>query len=422
MFKFQEDITRVHRYVEKLPKFQEFMGAKERGSINGNAGYKTSLVYLQQFVTSNHRGLNIDTIINPISSETINVYKFLDKFVTFLQTTELSKASIKQYVNCVKSYLQYHDIDIVPYKFKKRVMLPKTPQEDAQPIDESDIRTILNQCHNRRLKTILMVLASSGVRPIEACAIRVCDTNFDSTPTQIHIRAEYTKTKKSRNIFISDEASSWLKEWIEDRFRIILNKSEKIDGRISGSLVFQVFDINSYSTTPQSIYQKVVQQFHKVLTDVNLDRRKDGMPQNRTITLHSFRRFVKTTISNQANSDYSEWFLGHKKSSYYQVKPEERAEIYSIRCMKYLTFLDYSTLEATGRSTEAKIKELEKVNQIISQKHEAKVTELENMNKKQEEEMSTMREQMDRIIKLLEYNPMLSHAKRSVLERLASTK
>ena len=27
---------------------------------------------------------------------------------------------------------------------------------------------------------------------------------------------------------------------------------------------------------------------------------------------------------------------------------------------------------------------------------------------------------MDRIIKLLEYNPMLSHAKRSVLERLAS--
>ena len=90
--------------------------------------------------------------------------------------------------------------------------------------------------------------------------------------------------------------------------------------------------------------------------------------------------------------------------------------------MEYLTFLDYSTLEATGRSTEAKIKELEKVNQIISQKHEAKVTELENMNKKQEEEMSTMREQMDCIIKLLEYNRILSHAKRSVLERLANTK
>ena len=53
-------------------------------------GTKSSLVYLQQFVTSNHRGLNIDTIINPISSGS-NVYKFLDKFVTFLQTTELSK-------------------------------------------------------------------------------------------------------------------------------------------------------------------------------------------------------------------------------------------------------------------------------------------------------------------------------------------
>jgi integrase len=211
VFKFQEDVTRIHRYIEKLPRFQEFITAKERGSIYGNIGYKTSLVYLQQFVITNDSTLNIDTIIDSINTGTIDVYRFLDKFVTFLQTKKLSKASIKQYVNYVKSYLQYHNIDIVPQKFKRRVMLPKVPQEDAQPIDENDIRTILNQCHNRRLKTYLLVLASGGLRSIEACAIRVCDVNFNSSPVQVHIRAEYTKTKRSRDIFISDEAAAWMK-------------------------------------------------------------------------------------------------------------------------------------------------------------------------------------------------------------------
>ena len=79
--------------------------------------------------------------------------------------------------------------------------------------------------------------------------------------------------------------------------------------------------------------------------------------------------------------------------------------------MKYLTFLDYSTLEATGRSTEAKIEELQKVNQIMSQQHE--------------EEMKAVNERMDRtdrILKLIEHNPILARAKRSAQERLANTK
>jgi hypothetical protein len=255
-----------------------------------------------------------------------------------------------------------------------------------------------------------LVLASSGVRPIEACAIRVCDINFVSSPVRLHIRAEFTKTKKSRDIFISDETAQWLTEWIEYRFGITLQtlKTKKIDTRISRNLVFQVYDIDICSTTPKSIYIKLIQHFHKVLTDINFDRRKDDMPQNRTISFHSFRRFAKTTISIQAGSDFSEWILGHKKSSYYTVKPETKADIYSTKCMKYLTFLEFSTIEATGRSMEAKIEELEKVNQLMGQKHE--------------EEMKAVDQKINRMMELIKYNPMLAQAKRSALERLANTR
>jgi len=57
---------------------------------------------------------------------------------------------------------------------------------------------------------------------------------------------------------------------------------------------------------------KILKEFQKLLEIVGLDKRKEGGKQKRRkITLHSFRRFVKTVISDQTNQDYSEWILGH---------------------------------------------------------------------------------------------------------------
>ena len=70
----------------------------------------------------------------------------------------------------------------------------------------------------------------------------------------------------------------------------------------------------------------------------------------RKITLHSLRRFVKTVISDEVGGDYSEWFLGHNGSVYYTKKESERREIYLTKCMKYLTFLDYTALEVEVRA------------------------------------------------------------------------
>ncbi|MGZ5490271.1 MAG: hypothetical protein ACXW2E_08120 [Nitrososphaeraceae archaeon] len=48
---------------------------------------------------------------------------------------------------------------------------------------------------------------------------------------------------------------------------------------------------------------------------------KDESNENRRkITLHSFRRFVKTTISDLGYADYSEWFIGHAGSTYWRKK------------------------------------------------------------------------------------------------------
>jgi hypothetical protein len=73
--------------------------------------------------------------------------------------------------------------------------------------------------------------------------------------------------------------------------------------------------------------------------------------------------------------------------------------------MKYLTFLEYSTLEATGKTNEARINELEKEKQIMGQKYEQEIQEL--------------REQTDRklneIMYMIQKNPKLARLKREVL-------
>jgi len=107
-----------------------------------------------------------------------------------------------------------------------------------------------------------------------------------------------------------------------------------------------------------------------LLTIVGLDERKEeGRKLRRKVTLHSLRRHVKGVTSNQVNQDYSEWFLGHSKSPYYTLKDANKREIYASKVMKYLTFLDYTTLEATGKNIEAKLSEKEKEIQLL-RKHQ----------------------------------------------------
>jgi hypothetical protein len=134
--------------------------------------------------------------------------------------------------------------------------------------------------------------------------------------------------------------------------------------RNENDLVFTV-----YSTVdPMLLYDKILREFQKLLAIVGLDERKESVQRRRRITLHSFRRFVKTVISDQVNQDYSEWFLGHSKSPYYTKKEPDRRQIYASKCMKYLTFLDYGALESTGKSIESKLFEKEQEIQLLRQK------------------------------------------------------
>jgi integrase len=212
----------------------------------------------------------------------------------------------------------------------------------------------------------LLVLGSGGMRAVEALAIRLKDIDFSVSPTKIHVRKEYAKTRVSRDIYISDEGTDYLKQWIEWKYRDKGDEWTRVQE--PDDLVFSVYRVKD-EADPTCLYYKVIAEFQNLLAIVGLDERKEeGKQKRRKITLHSFRRFVKTVISDQTNQDYSEWFLGHSKSPYYTKKEPDRREIYMTKCMKYLTFLDYTTLEASGKNIEAKLSEKEREIQLLRQR------------------------------------------------------
>ena len=149
------------------------------------------------------------------------------------------------------------------------MFLPRIPREDEQSLDSSDIRKILLNCSNRRLKVYLLVLASGGMRTVEALAIRNKDVDFESSPTRIHLRKEYSKIKIGRDIYISDEATQYLKNWLD--FKYNNPKHPRVKG--DDNLVFAVFP---NTRSPERLYQRVVREFQKVLKIINLDERKEG--------------------------------------------------------------------------------------------------------------------------------------------------
>ena len=348
----------------KSEPLESFLSSILRNSPSTKYAYESGLNYFQGFLQKIYPVHNLKSILVALSKNEINLYKMLDEFVSHILDVNpnLTPNSIKLYMGAVRSYLAYHDIDIIPSKFKQRVKMPKVFREDEVPLDASDIRIILLSCNNRRLKAYLLVLGSGGMRAVEGLAIRLRDIDFSVSPTKVHIRKEYAKTRVARDIYISDEATHYLKQWIDWKY----NNQERPRSPDPDDLIFTLHR----GIKPKVVYVKILEEFEKLLSIVGFDERKDGVQRRRKVTLHSFRRFVKTVISDQTNQDYSEWFLGHNKSPYYTKKESDRREIYISKCMKYLTFLDYTTLEATGKNIELKLSEKDKQIEELVRKQE----------------------------------------------------
>jgi integrase len=274
-------LARKTKQIELLPKVKVFLEAISRNSIKSKRSYSSGITLLQHFLNENeqkqrYHGCNCETIIFALLENKINVYELFDRFVSYVLAakSDIARSTLSFYLAALRSYFVFYDIDIIPSKFRRKVKVPKLYKEDEEPLDASDIRKIILNCSNRRLKAYLLVLGSGGMRAVEATAIRLRDIDFTSSPTKVHIRKEYAKTRVARDIYISEEATKCLKQWIEWKYRVRKEEKKKESTKTANmdDLVFgSSYSINR-EANPSNLYVKLIHEFQKLLAYIKEEK------------------------------------------------------------------------------------------------------------------------------------------------------
>jgi integrase len=343
--------------------------------------YLMRLSSFSNFVSNAFHGLTVDELIKKLREGYVDVFDVLNEYCAYLKNTDISALTIKQRVVTVKNFLEYYEVDISPRRFRLKVKFPRIVRRSKEALSKEDIVQILNACSEIRLKTYVMFLAAGGFRAVEGLSIRIRDLDLESTPAKAFVRAEYTKTKTDRNVFLTDEVVQQLKSWLAYKYRtrrVCYKDEQKKEKTITDyrtpnkkdtDLVFAVHQ--GHMPKPLMLYKELARTFAKTLDRMGKGTREDGNEQRRQITLHSFRRFVKTTISDLGYADYSEYFIGHSVSTYWRKKESEKAEIFR-KLEPYLTFLNVHQLERQGADIQTKVEELEELNQSLRQRDKVK--------------------------------------------------
>jgi integrase len=349
--------------------------------------YYYRLVTFGNFVQSEYN-IDLDSMIKELRVGSKDAYDLLSRYIIYLRNNfAISAATLKVRIITAKNFLEYNDVDVSPRKFKLKVKIPRVVRKSKEAIDKQEIIEILSACSNFRLKTYVMLLAAGGFRAAEALSIRIGDLDFEHNPARVFIRGEYTKTKTDRNVFLTDEIVQQLKRWLEYKYRTRricyvgdgnymkahhkkTVTEHRTPERKDTDLVFAL-NQHSINAEPRMLYYDLVKSFGKTLDRIGKGKRENNSNNygRRQITLHSFRRFVKTTISDLGHQDYSEYFIGHSGSTYWTRKETEKAEIFR-KIEPYLTFLDYEELERKGADIASQLEEKDRMIQNMMRKQE----------------------------------------------------
>ncbi|KXA94833.1 hypothetical protein AKJ65_03315 [candidate division MSBL1 archaeon SCGC-AAA259E19] len=217
-------------------------------------------------------------------------------------------------VRVVKLFFKDHGIEIPDPewgKFRRRRMRASRPQTQDRAGRKEEWRRIILNMASPQGRALYMTLLSTGARVGETLQIRIDDIDFDSDPARINLRAEYTKGGVGdRTVFLTDEAESMLKNYLEWR------RGKKNAAGVAYDEVEEVFPFTQ---------QTAREMLYNALDRAGLDSR-DRRTNHREIHTHSTRKFFRSNCG--LGEALTHAIMGHREyldSSYLRVDPDRAA-------------------------------------------------------------------------------------------------
>jgi len=324
--------------------------------------YTSRLLDFERFLQRQY-GVDIDQFLARIGS--FDIYDVLSEYRISLRD-KYQKNTINSRIATVRQLLEYNDVPIIKTKWRVKVRPPRVEQIDKFALNKDLVRKIIVGCQLPRLQTFVHTQAATGMRSTEALSILF--KHLDLEKGNVYLRKEFTKTKHARTVFLTREVVEQLKRWIEYRNRErrvigtngkVIYKKSKLE---SDTPIFSSGRFEKYFSGKR-LYTTIATEFAKALDQMGFSEMRDVGDRHK-ITLHSFKSFVKTTISDLGYQDFSEWFIGHKHSTYWSKPEKEKLELFH-KIEPHLTYLDYSGLERHGADVQTKVEHLENENQRL---------------------------------------------------------
>jgi integrase len=384
--------------------FAKFLNALEGMDWDTKKDYRLKLAPFLDYCKSEY-DKPVDDIIKEIKAGNLDQYEFLSDYKVHLlrspRGSRWSPNNLRSHVKKARNFLESCGIEFSDRQFKSRVKLPRAITRRKVALKKETIRELIKQAPDQYMRTFMMLLAATGMRPVEALSIRHRDLDLDSNPGRVTIRPEFTKMRVERYTFLTSELTQQIKDLLAYKHRARkLACKEKVnypDARTMtvkrkdkknpnayyyydyymvklkpqvrpNDLLFAIYRRDETVRTPHvvSLYDRYARKLNSMLTTMGLDgKEEDG--RRHKITEYSLRRFVKTTISNAGYHDFSEWHIGHKHSEYWNTDDEQKIAVFK-EIESRLTFMDTKAVEAHSATVESKLQASdERIEQLQAQ-------------------------------------------------------
>lgn len=291
------------------------------------------------------------------------VYETLHKFVIYLSQKSLRGTTIDGYMAGVKAYLVDHDVEINDAKFRRRVR-NRMPEKYPIPeilLDKTTIRKIIEEGRgiDKRLKALILLLTSSGMRLQEALRLRIRDISFEEKPVKISLAGQTTKTGRPREAYMTTEAAQNLKALRREKDQYVFDWMDieipetKDQAKVKGPEGYRIYMAE----------KKATQMLRRRIKSLGMDAKVTDDHRVHQIHFHLFRKFFSQEVIGIAGESTAHFLLGHKPyMGMYNLGEEDRVrQIYADKLGKALSIFEPTASIETVEDLEAEINVLSSV-------------------------------------------------------------
>jgi integrase len=424
----------IHQEPVESPAFSRFLDSLEGMDWDTVKDYRNKLKPFLEFCKSIY-GLPVDNVIREIKAGSRDRYEVLSDYKLYLlksaRGAQWSPNNLRAHVKKARNFLESNSIEFSDRQLKSRVKLPRAITRKKMALRKEMIMQLIKSAPDPYMRTFIMLLASTGLRPAEALSIRHRDLDLESDPGRVTIRPRFTKMRVERYTFLTQDAVEQIKSLLKYKHRerklackdkrdagdaketTIKKKAKqqpntyyyhyymvKLKPQVRpNDLLFAIYRRDETARAPHmlSLYDRYSRKLNAMLNAIGLDEREeDGNGRRHKISEYSFRRYVKSTISNAGLDSFGEWLIGHRHSPYWSVDDDEKARLFK-QVEVMLTFLDSRVVEAQRATVESKLEASE-------QRYARLKEEWEREQKRQQEERKQLadaiREQQQAVAEL----------------------